>query len=120
MKATSMTTLTELTETGVRLETFTSFEDAQAIAGEWDELVTGLDGSLYMSFDWCRVWWQHYGARRDLRLMAFRDRGELVGVLPFFVERVGVVFARARVAKLVSSDFTLAIVDPPVQPAAAT
>jgi CelD/BcsL family acetyltransferase involved in cellulose biosynthesis len=114
-----MTMISELTQTGVRLETFTSFEDAEAIAPEWDDLIARLDGSLYMSFSWCRVWWDHYGSRRDLRLMAVRDGDELVGVLPFFVERLGVVFGRARVAKLVGSDSTLAIVDPPVHAGAA-
>jgi CelD/BcsL family acetyltransferase involved in cellulose biosynthesis len=43
-----------------------------------------------------------------------------VGVLPFFIESLGVVLGRARVAKLVGSDSTLAIVDPPVDAGAAT
>jgi CelD/BcsL family acetyltransferase involved in cellulose biosynthesis len=111
---------TELIDTGVRLETFTSFEDAEAIASEWDDLIARLDGSLYMSFGWCRVWWDHYGDGRHLRLMAVRDGSELVGVLPFFIESLGVVLGRARVAKLVGSDSTLAIVDPPVEAGAAT
>jgi CelD/BcsL family acetyltransferase involved in cellulose biosynthesis len=114
------TATTERSATGVRLETFTSFDDAEALAPEWDELVARLDGSLYMSFSWCRVWWDHYGDGRALRLLAVREHDELVGVLPFFVERMGAVLGRARVAKLVGSDFTLATVDPPVQSGAAT
>jgi CelD/BcsL family acetyltransferase involved in cellulose biosynthesis len=103
----------------VELQTFTSFEDAEAIAAEWDELVERLDGSLYVTYGWCRVWWRHYGDRRELRVIAIRDGAELVGVLPFFTERLGPAFGRARVAKLVGSDFTIAMVDPPLQPAIA-
>jgi CelD/BcsL family acetyltransferase involved in cellulose biosynthesis len=98
------------------LETIRSFEAAEAIAPEWDALVERLGGSLYMTFDWCRVWWRHYGAGRELRLMAVRDGGELAGLLPFFVERLGLRFGRARVAKVVGSDHTNVMVDPPVDP----
>jgi CelD/BcsL family acetyltransferase involved in cellulose biosynthesis len=99
-----------------RAETFTSFEDASAIAPEWDALVQRLGGSLYMTFDWCRIWWQHYGAGRELRLIALRSDEGLTGVVPFFLERLASPVGRARVAKLVGSDSTLAMVDPPVQP----
>jgi CelD/BcsL family acetyltransferase involved in cellulose biosynthesis len=115
-----MSMLDNRTQTRVQLETFTSFAAADSIAAEWDELVARVNGSLYTSFNWCRVWWNHYGDRRDLRLMVFREGGELVGVLPFFIERVRVGLGSALVAKLASSDFTLAIVDPPVQPGVAT
>jgi CelD/BcsL family acetyltransferase involved in cellulose biosynthesis len=104
------------TGTAVRAETFASFEDAQAIAAEWDALVERLHGSLYMTFDWCRVWWRHYGDGRELRLIALRHGEELAGVLPCFVERLGSPLGRARVAKLVGSDSTLAMVDPPIRP----
>jgi CelD/BcsL family acetyltransferase involved in cellulose biosynthesis len=106
-----------ITETvrAVHLRTYTSFEEAAEIAPEWDALVRELDGSLYMTYDWLRVWWNHYGHGRELRLIAVRDGDELAGVLPFFVEKAGPVFARARVAKLVGADFTLVDVDPPVR-----
>lgn len=96
----------------LRLDIFTSFEEAEPMAEEWDELVATLDGSLYMTFGWCRVWWRHYGLGRTLRLMAVRDRNELVGIMPFFTEVLGLPFLRTRVAKLVGSDSTVALVEP--------
>lgn len=99
----------------LRLDTFTSFEEAEAMAEEWDELVATLDGSLYMTFGWCRVWWRHYGLGRALRLMAVRAGDELVGILPFFIEVLGLSFMRTRVAKFVGSDSTVALVEPVVR-----
>jgi CelD/BcsL family acetyltransferase involved in cellulose biosynthesis len=98
----------------VRLETFTSFDDAQAIEPEWDNLVTRLDGSLYCTFTWCQVWWRHYGGGRDLRLITVRTGDELVGVLPFFIDslRLPIPIGRARVGKQVGADSTLAVLDP--------
>ena len=100
----------------VRAQTFTSFEEAHAITPEWDALVAALNGSLYMAFAWCEVWWRHYGARRELRVIAVRSRDELVAVLPFFIDRLAAPLGRARVAKLVGSDSTLAVMEPLVQP----
>jgi len=100
----------------LRAQVFTSFEDAQAIAGEWDTLVDALNGSLYMAFAWCEVWWRHYGARRELRVIAIRSGDDLVGVLPLFIDRLATPLGRSRVAKLVGSDSTLAIMEPLVAP----
>jgi CelD/BcsL family acetyltransferase involved in cellulose biosynthesis len=101
---------------GVRLGTFASFGEAREIVGEWDALVAGLGGSLYMTFAWCEVWWRHYGAGRELRVFAVRSGGELVGVFPFFIDRLATPLGRARVAKLVGSDSTLAVMEPLVEP----
>jgi CelD/BcsL family acetyltransferase involved in cellulose biosynthesis len=103
----------------VSLEIFDSFEDAETVGREWDALVSELGGSLYTTFRWCEVWWRHYGAGRELRLIVARAGDELVGVLPFFLERLATPVGRARVAKLVGADHTLAMVDPPVRPEAA-
>ena len=96
------------------LQTFTSFDDAHAIAPEWDALITRLNGSLYMTLGWCQVWWRHYNAGRELRLIIVRADDELVGVLPFFIDELRLPFGRARVAKIVGSDSTTALVEPPV------
>jgi len=103
----------------VRLEAFTSFEDAQGLASEWSELVRRLGGSLYATSTWCEVWWRHYGNGRELRLFVLREDDELVGILPFFIDRLRTPLGRARVAKLVGSDSTVSLAEPPVQPQAA-
>ena len=99
----------------LRLDVISSFEEAEAIAEEWDELVAKLNASLYMTFDWCRVWWRHYGHGRTLRLMAVRADHELVGIMPFFIETLGFPIVRTRVAKFVGSDSTVALVEPVVR-----
>ncbi|MDQ6818214.1 MAG: GNAT family N-acetyltransferase [Actinomycetota bacterium] len=107
-------TLTPPRSAALRLETFTSFDDAEAIAPQWDALVARLSGSLYMTFSWCQVWWRHYGAGRELRLIMIHADEELVGVLPFFIDRLWLPAGRTRAAKLIGSDSVIAVVDAPV------
>ena len=108
-------TISEKSAATLRLESFASLEDAQILAPEWDELVLQLNGSLYSSSEWCEAWWRHYGAGRELRLVAVRAGEELVGVLPFFIDRLRVPIGRARVARLVGSDSTVAVIEPLVE-----
>jgi CelD/BcsL family acetyltransferase involved in cellulose biosynthesis len=115
----TLTAVDPRTET-LRLETFTSFDAAHAVAAEWDALIARTDGSLYMTPAWCEVWWRHFGAGRELRVIAVRDGEELVAVLPFFVERLLGPLGRTRVAKLVGSDSSLALVELPALPGTAT
>lgn len=95
-------------------EIFTSFAHAESFYQAWDALVRRISGSLFQSPDWIRLWWTHYGQGRALRLMVFRVRGELVGLVPLCIEQIGFWPLNLRVARLLSSDSTIAICDPPV------
>src|SRR6185312_9529836 len=93
-----------------------SFEDAREIAPEWDRLVERLDGSLYMTSRWWANRWRHYGRGRELRLCAVRAGDELVGMLPFCIDRLWIPVGRTRVAKLVGADSTVSLVELPIAP----
>ena len=59
-----------------------------ALRDRWEELerVCG-NRSLFMSWQWQRLWWTHYGAGRDLRIFVARDEKRLLGVLPMYQEK---------------------------------
>lgn len=54
----------------------------------WEELEQASGSrSLFMSWQWQRLWWEHYGTARALRLFTARDdSGRLVGVMPMYLE----------------------------------
>jgi CelD/BcsL family acetyltransferase involved in cellulose biosynthesis len=85
-----------------------SFDEAAPLRESWDKLVVELQREAYASFDWCRIWWSHYGRGRELRIFVFHAGGELVGVVPMFRERLWTC-GGLRIAKLVGCDFALAI-----------
>lgn len=97
------------------LRVFTSFDDARELVPDWDRLIERLGGSLYMTSRWCEVWWRHYGRGRQLRLIAVRAGGELVGMLPMFIDRLWVPVGPTRVAKLLGADSTVSLVEVPIE-----
>src|SRR5437588_6969516 len=58
----------------------------------WQRLLAASDADpLFMSWDWQWRWWGHYAQMlgATLRLVAvYTDRGELVGIAPFFSRSV--------------------------------
>jgi CelD/BcsL family acetyltransferase involved in cellulose biosynthesis len=92
----------------------TSFEDAGLSREEWDEFVLDVGGDVYSSYDWCRIWWRHYGQGRKLRLFVFRQENRLVGLAPMFIERLWLGPVAIRIAKRVSSDFAMDVFALPV------
>lgn len=56
----------------------------------WNQLVRRLDvPSPFQSWEWCRTWWTHFGTRHSLRILVFRDAGEVIGIAPLHQRRYG-------------------------------
>jgi CelD/BcsL family acetyltransferase involved in cellulose biosynthesis len=91
---------------GLQHEIHETFQQVQDLRGEWDDLATE-HGDLFSCFDWCEIWWKHFGAGRRLEIHTLREDGRLVGVLPLFRETLWATAAGLRVVQLVACDHTL-------------
>lgn len=83
-----------------------SFEDSGLSREQWDGFVLDVGGEIYSSYDWCCIWWRHYGRGRDLRLFVFRQENRIVGLAPMFIERIWLGPITVRIAKRLGSDFS--------------
>lgn len=69
-------------------ETGTDEAFFDALRGPWEQLDARCGKpSLFMSWQWQRLWWAHYGAGRRLHLLVARDDERLLGVMPMYLER---------------------------------
>lgn len=85
---------------------YESFVQAEIVRGDWDDLAAG-HGDLFGTFDWCRIWWQHYGQNRQLQIHVLREGPHLVAVLPLFAETLRPLGMPLRVVRLVGCDHVL-------------
>jgi CelD/BcsL family acetyltransferase involved in cellulose biosynthesis len=115
-----MSATPEMEDAVVAASLQTSFEDAGLSREEWDQFVLDVGGDLYSSYDWCRIWWRHYGRGRKLRLFIFRREGRLVGLAPMFIERIRLGPLTIRIAKRVGADFAVDVFALPVLTYAST
>jgi CelD/BcsL family acetyltransferase involved in cellulose biosynthesis len=86
-----------------------SFEGSSVGREEWDQFVREVGGELYVTYDWCRIWWRHYGRGRRLLLYTFRKGGRVVGLAPMFIERIRLGPVSLKIAKRVGADFALTV-----------
>jgi len=60
----------------------------QALEEEWEELYEQCPSATpFQSWAWLYSWWECYGEDYELRLVAVREGGLLVGLLPLMLER---------------------------------
>lgn len=93
----------------------TSFEDIVERQEQWDSFVESVNGDIYLTFDWCRVWWQFYGDKRLLRIAIFYQQQKIVALFPVFIETMWLGPVWLKLAKIVGTDFTMNIVSPAVR-----
>ena len=91
-----------------------TFEDVCVDPNTWDEAVALLGGSVYMTWDWLRTWWQFYGNGRGLRLYVCAASGRIVGLIPLYIDEIGLWPLRFRVARLVGANIPPKVFDPPL------
>ena len=100
---------------GIELKIYNSFEEITGFQAEWDNFVEANGADIFMTFDWCRIWWKYYGKNRDLRIFIFHSNDDLVGIVPLFFEKIWLGLFYIRVVKIVGADFTLAQFSLPIQ-----
>lgn len=63
-------------------------EDFPQLEEAWRLLLpsTGAN-TIFSTFDWQRIWWQHFSKAKDLYLLSVRDGDDLIGIAPLFLEK---------------------------------
>ncbi len=71
----------------MQIELVTSTSGFDALEPEW-RAIEGLTprNSLFLGWDWQRLWWSHYGQGRRLRILVARLGGRAVGIFPLYLE----------------------------------
>ena len=96
--------------------TWDRFEDANHFKEAWNDLAART-GDILCSFDWCEVWWQHFGRGRQLEIHTLHDGGRLVAVLPLFRETIHPGGVWLRTVRIVGCDYTVTAVGLAIEPA---
>ena len=92
-----------------------TFDEIEISEQAWDAFVDSVDSDIYLTYSWCRTWWEFYGAGRELRIYIYKYNSNIVGLIPFFYERQWIGPVWLKIAKVVGADFTIAMDNPPVE-----
>lgn len=97
----------------IDMQTFDSFEELLVLERDWDNFMEEMKCEIFLTYDWCRLWWKYYGKNRHLKVFIFRSSGRIVGILPAFMETIWLGF-KIRLVKIVGTDFMPTTISLPV------
>jgi CelD/BcsL family acetyltransferase involved in cellulose biosynthesis len=98
---------TGVKEGEIHLYVFNNFDDVYSIQAAWDNAIEKTGSDIFLSFDWCRIWWKYYGEGKKLELLLFKRENVIVGIIPLYLDRIRVGPFLIGVWKIVGCDFTL-------------
>jgi CelD/BcsL family acetyltransferase involved in cellulose biosynthesis len=102
--------------TKIECRLYTSFSDLEAHWAAWDEIAASAGAPIYMTFDWCRIWWEFYGHGRELAIFGVMADDTLAGVLPIYIDGSSFWPFKVRIARLVgATDGPTKVLDPPLR-----
>jgi CelD/BcsL family acetyltransferase involved in cellulose biosynthesis len=107
-------------ETPLGCEVLHDFHGLDHLQPAWDEAVLHAGGSIYMTYDWVRVWWEFYGNHAELRLFVFSAAETVVAVVPIYIDTLGLGPLRLRVARLVGANIPPKVFTPAIPQSIAT
>jgi hypothetical protein len=102
-------------DTNISYSIYTSFDEISDLREDWDSFVESVSGDIYLTFDWCRVWWQFYGKKRLLRIAIFYQQQKIVALFPVFIDTIWIGPMWLKLAKIVGTDFTMNIMSPAIR-----
>ena len=102
----------------MQVEVFETFDEIRERAEAWDQFMLSVNAEVFLTFDWCRTWWEFYGGRRILRICWFTSDGHTVAILPLLLDRIGVWPGITTFCRMVSTDYVPVAVSLPIVPEA--
>jgi len=90
----SMTTDIDInTHSEVTLSIVNNEKGFKELEGAWNRLTTLANSPVYVSFDWLKTWWHHFGRhpKRKIYIIACHVGGQLVAIAPCYtgVSKIG-------------------------------
>ncbi len=92
-------------ERSIDVQIYDDFESLSGLQPAWDRFMEEMEAEIFLTYDWCRIWWKYYGKERELKVFVFRQNENIVGILPLFFETIGLWPVNIDVVKIVGTDF---------------
>jgi len=99
----------------IKLRIATNFDELSPISHEWDSFMESIGAEIFLTYDWCRIWWKHYAGNRKLKIMIVKRGNEIIAILPMFLDALSAGPLKIYVLRLMGSDYTPVAVRLPIK-----
>lgn len=99
----------------IAVQTYDSFETLSNLQQDWDSFMEEMNAEIFLTYDWCSIWWKYYGKGRELKVFIFKQKNKIIGILPLFRETFGLWPIYLNVIKIVGTDFMPITINVPLK-----
>ncbi len=100
----ALTPVSDTPGADIAVQFLTTTEEFARLAPEWNRLLgKATAASVFNSWLFQYQWWQVYGAGQPLRILVALERGETVGILALYIQKVVMLGVPVRVLRFVGS-----------------
>lgn len=86
----------------ISIEEITNLNQFENIRDTWINLFSELNSrNIFSTFEWCYIWWKHYGQDKQLKVLLLREKESIVGIVPLMVERSYFNYCPAKIIKFI-------------------
>jgi CelD/BcsL family acetyltransferase involved in cellulose biosynthesis len=72
----------------LRIEEVKTVEGFARFSNAWNNLLeNSANKNIFLTFDWLYAWWEYFGKGKELMMLVIKDKAEVVGIAPFFVDK---------------------------------
>ena len=75
-------------ERHTEIKIITHTDELEALEQDWNGLARESDTHIFQTYEWNRIWWQHFGANKKLHIVAVYTENKLAGIAPLFEDDV--------------------------------
>lgn len=70
----------------MKIRVISTYEDILKLERKWRDLFknSGTD-NIFTSWEWCMLWWKHFGKTEKLMVLTVEDNGEIIGIAPLMI-----------------------------------
>ncbi len=73
----------------MQLDVYRDETGFEALAAEWNDLLyRSHTNAIFLTYEWQHTWWRFFSSGREFLLLALRQNGALVGVVPLYREKL--------------------------------
>ena len=88
----------------IAVQFLTTSDEFARLAPEWNRLhAAAAAASVFNSWLFQYQWWQVYGGNRPLRILVALERGEVVGILALYIQKLKLLGVPVRVVRFVGT-----------------
>lgn len=118
LNAISLTIATDVLDQGaqmlgndLRIVKIQSTSKIMEMRAEWDACIAETNADVFFMSDWVDSWFRHCTIGKEFIGLCFYSGDRLVGVLPFYIDRI---FFGFSVAKIAATDMNYAVLSLPI------